>query len=296
MRARPNITAGVATAVALAVAVVTSSSALAAGSSRPAAAKKHPVAALSLSTTKPVVGKKLTVNVSHSRLPKGDRLRKANVRFGDGSKVVKLHNLKTRAHHAYSKAGTFKVVLTIVDKHGVKVTKSAKVAVHKAKSSSTSPTSPTSPNPPASGSGLPIALPSGLLPTDLISSLGLSSTALDSVSSLLDIPSGTLTDLPVGFLALLPTGDLTGGSLPSLPGLASLPLVGNLVGMLLAGLPITIPDGIASTTLISALPSGVLSVLQLATLSTFFGIATSTLDSLPVNVLTLLPTGLVSGL
>jgi hypothetical protein len=66
--------------------------------------------------------------------------------------------------------------------------------------------------------------------------------------------------------------------------------------MLLAGLPITIPQGIAPTTLISALPTGVLSSLQLSTLSTYFGIATPVLMSLPVDVLTLLPTGLLNGL
>jgi hypothetical protein len=232
------------------------------------------------------VGTKVVANASHSRLPKGDHLRRAKVTFGDGSKAVHLRSLKVRARHAYRKPGTFTVVLTIVDRHGMKVTKSKRVAVHAVHV--------TSPTPPSSG--LPITVPAGLSPSDLISSLGLSATELSSVSSLVGIPVGTLTDLPVGFLALLPVGDRTGAGLPSLPGLASIPLLGNIVGMLLAGLPIVIPSGVLPTTLISALPSGVLSVLQLGTLSAFFGVGTSVLNSLPVSVLTLLPTGLLSGL
>ncbi|MGN6472645.1 MAG: hypothetical protein ACTHK4_03225, partial [Mycobacteriales bacterium] len=80
------------------------------------------------------------------------------------------------------------------------------------------------------------------------------------------------------------------------PGLATLPLVGNVIGMLLAGLPITIPSGTDPATLISALPAGTLSSLQLTTLETYFGVTSSVLGSLPVNVLTLLPTGLLVGL
>ena len=143
--------------------------------------------------------------------------------------------------------------------------------------------------------GLPLSLTGTLSPTELISSLGLSATALSSVSSLLNIPTGTLQTLPVGFLKLLPGADVTGSALPALPGLASLPLVGNLLAMLLDGLPIAMPAGTLPTTLISAL-SNPLTLVQLTTLSTFFGISTSTLSSLPVSVLTLLPTGYVTGL
>lgn len=439
VRIHPIVSSSLAVGVATSLAVVGSATAEAAAASHEQPALKHPVASLIVSTTKPAVGTKVVVNASHSRLPKGDRLRKAVVKFGDGSKAITLHSLKTRAKHAYAKRGTFTVVLTVVDKHGLKSKQSRHVTVHAkpvsapalplAIPASVSPTStisslglpvstlttvsallgippatlaqlpvgflgllpagdltgtplpslpglvglpiagdlvslltgtlsglpfslptdgglsgsqaigtvsstilssiqltslstlfgvPTSVlsglplkvlallpgnlvqyvtpggSPPATG--LPLALPSGLSPAALISSLGLSSTALSSVSSLLGIPVDTLSGLPVGFLSLLPTSDLTGAALPSLPGLAGLPLVGNLVGMLLAGLPITIPQGIAPTTLISALPTGVLSSLQLSTLSTYFGIATPVLTSLPVNVLTLLPTGLLTGL
>jgi hypothetical protein len=272
--------------MAATITIATAATALAAPTAHHARAFKHPVARLSVSSAKPAVGTKITANASHSHLPSGDRLRKAKVTFGDRSKAVVLRSLKTRAHHAYKKPGTYKVVLTIVDKHRVKVTRSLKVVVHAVHV-------PSSP-PPATG--LPLAIPTGLSATDLVSSLGLSSTALSSVSSLLGIPTGTLTGLPVGFLSLLPAGDLTGAALPGLPGIGSLPLVGDLLGMLLAGLPIAIPSGTDPTTLISALPSGVLSSLQLTTLSTFFGIPTSVLGTLPVNVLTLLPTGLVTGL
>lgn len=448
MRFRPILTPGLSLGVAATLAIAAAATA-SAGPDSQRSTPKHPVASLRLSTTKPAVGTRVVANISHSRLPKGDRLRRAKVKFGDGSKAVILRSFKTRARHSYAKAGTFTVVLTIVDKHGVKARKSRIVSVHAkpvsspppssglpiaipAGLSSTSPISslglpattlssvsslvgipagtlwglpvgflgllpsadlggatlpslpglaglpvvgdlvsllsgslsglpfllptnigltasqaigtvpsdvlssvqltslstlfgvPTSvlsglplkilallpgnlvqyvtsggptPTPtPTPSTGLLLSIPAGLSPTTLISSLGLSSTALASVSSLLDIPTGTLTGLPVGFLSLLPAGDLSGAALPSLPGLASLPLVGNVVGMLLAGLPITIPSGTDPTTLISALPSGTLSVLQLTTLSTYFGIGTSVLGALPVNVLTLLPTGYLNGL
>jgi hypothetical protein len=116
------------------------------------------------------------------------------------------------------------------------------------------------------------------------------------VSSLLGIATSALNSLPVGFLSLLPTGDLTGAGLPGLPGFASIPVVGNLLGMILAGLPISIPSGVLPTTLISSLTSGVISAVQMGTLSAFFGVATSVLEDLPINVLTLLPSGLLSGL
>jgi hypothetical protein len=424
--------------VAASLAVATCATAGAAAAPHRLSALKRPVASLIVSTAKPAVGTPVVVNASHSRLPKGDRLHKAVVKFGDGSKAVTLHSLKTRARHAYTRPGTFTLVLTVVDKHGLKSKRSRPISVH-AKPvasppalpltipSSTTPTSTISslglpvttlakvstllgipsatlavlpvgflglvpardltgaPLPslpglvglPTAGdlvslltgtlgglpfslpintgltgsqaigtvpssvlsptqltslstlfgvptsvlsglplkvlsllpgnlvqyvtagggsTGFPLTIPGGLSPTALISSLGLSSTALSSASSVVGIPVSTLTGLPVGFLSLLPTSDLTGSALPSLPGLASLPLVGNLLGMLLAGLPITIPQGIAPTTLISALPTGVLSSLQLSTLSTYFGIATPVLMSLPVDVLTLLPTGLLNGL
>lgn len=426
------------------LAVVTSATAASASTSHKA---KHPVASLVLSTAKPAVDTVVVADARHSRLPKDDHLRKAVVRFGDGSRAVRLHSLKTRARHTYSRPGTFTVVLTIVDRHGVKATRSKTITVHATHvvsppaSGSGLPLSvpagltpttrisslglsattltglasligvpagtlgdlpvgflsllpagdltgsalPSLPGlaglpagadlvallsstlsglpfslptdvglsgmqsigtvpatilsagqlsslstlfgvpasvlsalplkvlallpgdlvqyvtsggatPPPPATGLPISIPAGLSPSALISSLGLSSTALSSASSLLGIPVGTLTGLPVGFLSLLPTDELSGAALPGLPGLASLPLVGNLVGMLLAGLPITIPAGIAPTTLISALPAGVLSTLQLSTLSTYFGVGSSVLGTLPVNVLTLLPSGLLSGL
>ena len=129
-----------------------------------------------------------------------------------------------------------------------------------------------------------------------MSGLSLTSTQLSSISSLLNIPTGTLSTLPVGFLKLLPAADLTGGTLPALPGLATLPLLNDVLGMLLTGLPVTVPLGTDPSTLISALQSGVLSLVQLTTLSTYFGISPTTLAALPVRVLSLLPTGYVTGL
>ncbi|HVT64250.1 MAG TPA: PKD domain-containing protein [Mycobacteriales bacterium] len=448
MRIRPTVTSGIAFGITATVAVVTSATASAQTATHQAK-PAHPVAALHLSTAKPAAGAKVVASAVGSHLPKGDRLRKATVRFGDGSRPAVLHSLNGHANHAYAKAGTYTVVLTIVDRHGKTVRKSKRVVVHAVPVSppassglpihipaglpstasisslelpvttlsrvaglvgipvgtltslpvgflqllpsgaltgsalpslpglaglphvgdlvsllsgtlpglpfalptnaglsptqliGTVPTTalsslqisslstlfgiPTSvlsglplrvlgllpgnlvqyvtPGTPPTGdpttppvSVFPLAIPGGLLPTSLVSSLGLSSTALSAVSTLVGIPTGTLTTLPVGFLKLLPTGDLTGSALPSLPGLASLPLLGNTLGMLLAGLPINIPSGTLPTTLISALPTGVLSLLQLSTLSTYFGLATPVLQSLPVNVLTLLPTGLLSGL
>ena len=145
-------------------------------------------------------------------------------------------------------------------------------------------------------SGLPANLTGTLSPTTLISSLGLSNNALSTISTMLNIPTSTLITLPAGFLKLLPAGNLTGSALPALPGIGSLPLVGNVVGMLLAGLPIAIPAGTSPTALLSTLPGTVLTVLRMATLSTVFGIPANVLSTLPVNVLTLLPAGYITGL
>src|SRR5579862_2596307 len=123
------VTSGITVGVAAALAVATSATTFAATTSGSSAASKHPVAALHVSTAKPAVGTKVVADASRSHLPKGDGLRRAKVSFGDGSAVT-LHSLKALARHAYAKAGTYTVVLTIVDKHGVKVTKSKQVVVH----------------------------------------------------------------------------------------------------------------------------------------------------------------------
>ncbi|HWA68043.1 MAG TPA: PKD domain-containing protein [Mycobacteriales bacterium] len=288
MRVYPKtVTSGLALGLASALALASSAAASAASTSGHHATPKHPVAALSVSTTKPAVGKKVVAIASHSRLPKGDRLRKAKVAFGDGSKAVVLHSLKARARHAYSKSGRYTVVLTIVDKHGVKATKSKTITVHAAHGS----------RPPASN-GLPIKIPAGVSPVAPISFLGLSSTALSSVSSRLGIPTGTLRGLPVGFLGLLPKGDVTGAALPSLPGLAGVPAVGDLVSLLsgtLGGLPFSLPIdiGLVGTQPIGTVPSTVLSSVQLTSLSTLLGVPTSVLSALPLSVLRLLPGNLV---
>jgi PKD domain len=285
MRIRPIVTSGFALGVAAALAVTTSAVASPATTSgKPA--PKHPVASLTVSKTKPAVGTKIVANASHSRLPKGDKLRKAKVTFGDGSSVT-LHSLHSLARHAYAKSGTFSVVLTIVDKHGVKVTKSKTVTVHAVHVT-----------PPPVSNGLPVKVPTGVTSTTPISSLGLSSTTLSSVASRLGIPTGTLEGLPVAFLGLLPKGDLTGAGLPSLPGLAGLPVVGDLVSLLsgsLGGLPFSLPlnIGLIGSQPISTVPTTVLSSLQLTSLSTLFGIPTSVLSGLPLSVLSLLPGNLV---
>jgi PKD repeat protein len=285
VRIRPIVTSGLALGVASTLAVATSATAFAALTSEQPTAPKHPVAALSVSPAKPAVGAKIVANASHSRLPKGDGLRRATVRFGDGSAVT-VHSLKALVRHAYAKSGTYTVVLTIVDKHGVKVTKSKRVTVHAVHTT-----------PPASN-GLPVKIPAGLPSTTPISSLGLSPTALSSVAARLGIPAGTLTGLPVGFLGLLPKGDLTGAGLPSLPGLSGLPVVGDLVSLLsgsLGGLPFSLPTNgdLTGSQLIGSVPATILSSLQLTSLSTLFGVPTSVLSGLPLSILSLLPGNLV---
>ncbi|HVU61085.1 MAG TPA: PKD domain-containing protein [Mycobacteriales bacterium] len=286
MRFHPVVSSGIAVGAAATITVLTAATAVAATPKAASAAPKHPVAALSVSTSKPAVGTDVVANASRSRLPKGDVLRKAKVTFGDGT-AISLANLKTRASHAYAKPGTFNVVLTIVDRHGVKVTKSKSVTVHAAPAKT----------PPAS-SGLPVTVPSGVTSKSLISSLGLSSATLSSVASRVGIPASTLTDLPVGFLGLLPGGDLTGATLPSLPGLSGLPTSGDLVSLLestLGGLPFSLPTGggLTGSQLIGSVPSTVLSAVQLSTLSTLFGVPTSVLSGLPLSILSLLPGNLV---
>ena len=129
MRLRPLVTSGVAAGAATALAVVTSATAFAAPAKDHSTAPKHPVASLTVSTTRPAVGAKVVANASKSKLPKGDRLRRAQVAVGDHTRPLGLQTLRSRVAHAYAKPGTYTVVLTIVDKHGVKVTKAKKVTV-----------------------------------------------------------------------------------------------------------------------------------------------------------------------
>jgi PKD domain len=85
-------------------------------------------AVLTLSATSTVTGRKVTASVRKSTVPKGDKLTKITLSWGDGSKVVTLGGLKSTTTHRYAKAGTFKVRLTLTDKHKKKV--SATVTEH----------------------------------------------------------------------------------------------------------------------------------------------------------------------
>jgi PKD domain len=85
-------------------------------------------AVLSLSATSTVTGRKVTASLKKSTVPKGDKLTKIKLSWGDGSKTVTLASLKSTTTHRFAKAGNFKVRLTLTDKH--KKTASTTVTEH----------------------------------------------------------------------------------------------------------------------------------------------------------------------
>jgi hypothetical protein len=74
-------------------------------------------AALSLSAKSTTVGKAITASAAKSIVPKGDKLTKIMLNWGDGSKAVKLSGLKAEPSHRYAKPGRFTVRLTLTDRH-----------------------------------------------------------------------------------------------------------------------------------------------------------------------------------
>ena len=74
-------------------------------------------AALSLSAKSTTVGKAITASAAKSSVPKGDKLTKITLNWGDGSKAVVLSGLKAKASHRYAKPGRFTVRLTLTDRH-----------------------------------------------------------------------------------------------------------------------------------------------------------------------------------
>ena len=74
-------------------------------------------AALSLSAKSTTVGKAITASAAKSSVPKGDKLTKITLNWGDGSKAVVLSGLKAKASHRYPKPGRFTVRLTLTDRH-----------------------------------------------------------------------------------------------------------------------------------------------------------------------------------
>src|SRR5579863_8955394 len=94
--------------------------ALASGAFAPVAAQAAPralTASLSLSAKSTTVGYAITASAAKSTVPKGDKLRKISLNWGDGSKAVTLTDLKATASHKYAKPGRFTVRLTITDRH-----------------------------------------------------------------------------------------------------------------------------------------------------------------------------------
>jgi hypothetical protein len=88
------------------------------GTATASAAKGTPLkAVLSISPTSTATGRSVTAMVAKSTLPRGDKLTKITLSWGDGSKTVTLASLRAKPAHKYSKAGKYSVRLTLTDKH-----------------------------------------------------------------------------------------------------------------------------------------------------------------------------------
>lgn len=77
-----------------------------------------PRAALVVSSSILSRGGSLVVSGRGSRLAHGDRVRRATVEFGDGSRPVRIRSLSRGVRHVYSHAGLFTVRLVIRDARG----------------------------------------------------------------------------------------------------------------------------------------------------------------------------------
>jgi alpha-tubulin suppressor-like RCC1 family protein len=96
-------------------------------------------AVLGLSAKRIIVGQKLTATAARSVVPKGDKVTKITLSWGDGTKSVTLARLSTKPTHRYARAGRYTVRLKITDRHRKAVSSTAAVLV-------------TVPPPPALGS------------------------------------------------------------------------------------------------------------------------------------------------
>jgi hypothetical protein len=81
------------------------------------AAPRSLKAVLSLSANATTVGHAITAIAAKSSIPKGDKLTKIRLSWGDGSKAVALNSLKAKPSHRYAKPGHFTVRLTLTDRH-----------------------------------------------------------------------------------------------------------------------------------------------------------------------------------
>lgn len=74
--------------------------------------------ALTLAPTLSVVGQSVAAEIAKTVVPRGDRLTKITLRWGDGSKAVTVPSLSAVPRHAYQRAGVFSVVVTMTDVRG----------------------------------------------------------------------------------------------------------------------------------------------------------------------------------
>jgi alpha-tubulin suppressor-like RCC1 family protein len=86
----------------------------AAGAQRAAKTLK---AVLRLSASTTTVGHRITASLAKTILPKGDKLTKIILNWGDGTKVVTVASLSAKPAHRYAKAGRYTVRLTVTDRH-----------------------------------------------------------------------------------------------------------------------------------------------------------------------------------
>ena len=74
-------------------------------------------AAVSLSASTTTVGHAITASAAKSSVPKGDKLTKITLNWGDGSKAVSLSSLKAKPSHSYAKPGRYTIRLSLTDRH-----------------------------------------------------------------------------------------------------------------------------------------------------------------------------------
>jgi hypothetical protein len=93
------------------------------GAAANASAKVGPTtlkAVVSLAPRTSTVGERVTASVNKSTLPKGDKLKRITLSWGDHTKTVVLSSLKAKPIHRYGRAGRYLVVLSVTDqKHKI---------------------------------------------------------------------------------------------------------------------------------------------------------------------------------
>ena len=114
--------ASVALALALIAGVTAGLTGVAGGSPKVPRATFNAV--VSLSPKSVGVGQRVNATVSRSTLPKGDKVKRVTLSWGDHTKTAILTSLKVRPAHRYARPGRYTVVLSITDRRNKTVHRS----------------------------------------------------------------------------------------------------------------------------------------------------------------------------